>query len=197
MTIQELAQYIKLNVDLGRLARLIAALGPQLNDAQLRFVKALVFEQALEEYSNGKLKYVGLKGCDTIITDVTLNNGLEVRIEVKFSDLALYSTTKLELKETTGGIRLLNSLGTNTHKELPDDYADYLLVIGSRGMELFDKKTVSAYINPNGDGITATIPTNKGVIIADPSIMNPGTQQEVDFIKTFMAFLKTYINNVK
>ena len=122
---QQVADYLKFNVDWARFARLTRALGNQANNAQFRFLKATIFEQSIEEYSKGKIKYVGQDGCDHIISQPTLS----ARIEMKYTEGALYTTSKKLLRESTGGIKLMNSMGTNTHKTLPATYADFLLFV--------------------------------------------------------------------
>jgi hypothetical protein len=190
-TKKDVANFFKAKMDFARFARLTKALGNQANDAQLRFLKATIFEQSIEEYSNGEIKYVGKEGCDLIIPSIN------ARVEMKYTEGALYTNSRKELREQTGGIKLMNSMGTNTHKVLPVGYADYLIYIGNQGAILFDKDTLKQHIVSGGDGITANIPTNKGIILATPKEMSSGNQQEVDFIQGLKNYIKTYINNVK
>ena len=124
----------------------------------------------------------------------TLN---KVKIEMKYTEGALYTAGKKLLRESTGGIKLMNSMGTNTHKVLPATYADFLLFVGNQGAMLFDRDTIAAHITPGGDGITANIPTKDGIIIATPKEMDTGDQLEVDFIGAFDSFIKSYIRNIK
>ena len=58
MTTIEVADYLRANIDWPRFARLTKALDKQLNAGQLRFLKARLFEKAVEKYSNGTLRYV-------------------------------------------------------------------------------------------------------------------------------------------
>jgi len=191
VTSQDVAKFFKENMDFARFARLTKALGDQVNDAQLRFMKAMVFEQSIEAYSGGKIKYVGQEGCDLIVP--ALN---DARVEMKYVENALYTTSRKQLREQTGGIKLMNSMGTNTHKVLPAGYADFLIFIGNQGAMLFDRATLEAHIDPGGDGISANIPTSKGIILATPNEMPAGNQQEVDFIKGLHEYIKNYIQNV-
>lgn len=188
----DVANYFKSKMDFSRFARLTAALGDQANDAQMRFLKAMIFEQSIEEYSNGDIKYVGEEGCDLIIPN--LNNA---RVEMKYTENALYTTSRKQLREQTGGIKLMNSMGTNTHKVLPPNYADYLIYIGNQGAILFDKTVIEQHIVSGGDGITANIPTNKGIILATPKEMTSNEQAEIDFVQGLKNYIKTYINKVK
>jgi hypothetical protein len=178
-------------MDFQRFARLTTALGEQANDAQLRFLKAMIFEQSIEEYSLGSIKYVGEKGCDLIIPS------LNARVEMKYVEDALYTLSKKKLREQTGGIKLMNSMGTNTHKVLPANYADYLIFIGNQAAILFARSALEQHIVSGGDGISANIPTSKGIILATPTEMTSGAQQEVDFVQGLKNYIKTYVNNVK
>jgi hypothetical protein len=91
----------------------------------------------------------------------------------------------------------MNSMGTNTHKVLPANYADYLIFIGNQGAILFDRSALEQHIVSGGDGISANIPTSKGIILATPTEMTSGAQQEVDFVQGLKNYIKTYVNNVK
>lgn len=191
-TAQQVADFLKSNMDFARFARLTRALGDQVNDAQLRFIKAWIFEKSFEPYSGFTINYVGQVGCDLIIPSI------DARVEVKYTENALYTTSKKILREGTGKIKLLNSHGTNTHKVLPANYADFLIFIGMQGAILLDKTVISKYIDPKGDGIlTQDIPVNEGIIIADPTIMTGDNQQEVDFIKGLIQYIDSYIQGIK
>jgi len=190
---QQVADYLKSNVDWARFARLTRALGDQANNGQIRFLKATIFEQSIESYSKGKIKYVGQDGCDHVISEPDL----DARIEMKYTEDAVYTPSKKQLRARTGGIKLMNSMGTNTHKVLPATYADFLLFVGNQGAILFDRGTVASHITPGGDGIVANIPTKDGIIIATPKEMDAGDQFKVDFTGAFNSMILDYIKNVK
>jgi hypothetical protein len=190
-TINEISDFIKSHMDFQRFSRLTAALGHQLNDAQLRFLKAMIFELSIEEYSQGHIKYVGQEGADLIILS------LDACVEMKYIEDAIFTAKKKILKEKTGNVKLMNSMGTNSHKLLPVDYANYLLLIGNQGAMLFDKTTIEQHITIDGDGIVANIPTNKGIILATPDEMSGSNQTKIDFIEGLRNYIKTYINTVK
>jgi hypothetical protein len=142
---------------------LVKSIGNQFNDAQWRFLKAIIFETSIEKFSGGHIKYVARKGCDFIIPE--LNN---VTVEMKYVEDALYTAKGRVLRAKTKSLTLMNSKGTNVHKSLPSDYADYLLVVGQLGGALVDKATLSEYIEINGDSISATIPTEKMKLLFTP-----------------------------
>ena len=190
-TKEEVSKFFKSNMDFSRFARLTKALSDQANDGQLRFLKAMIFERSIEKYSKGKIRYVGEEGCDLFIDD------LNARVEMKYTENALYTTSRKQLREQTGGIKLMNSMGTNTHTVLPANYADFLIFIGNQGAMLFDRPTLETYAISGGDGITANIPTSKGIILATPSEMTATDQQEVNFIKGLMNYIDSYIEEIK
>lgn len=192
ITKEQVADYLKEVINFGRFARLSKALGNQLNTEQLRFFKSFVFEKSLEPYSNNSLKYVGQDGCDFLIP--SLDN---TKLEMKYTENALFTPRRKELRESTGGIKLMNSMGTNTHKTLPQNYSDFLIYVGQQGAMLFDKPTLEIYLKITGDGIFANIPVDKGILLAGPDTMNSDNQQEVDFIDGLLKYVDSYIANIE
>lgn len=186
ITAQDIANHLKANVDFTRFSKLVHALGPQLNTEQLRFLKARILEKSLEQYSNGSLKYVATDGCDFLLP--LLDN---TRMEMKFANGALFGK-KGNMRLNTS-IILMNSMGNRQYHELPESYADFLLYVSNYGAVLFDKPTLSKYISPNGDGITAVLPTNLGIVVADPTVMAPGKDQAyIDFIQQLDKSVEAY-----
>lgn len=190
-TTQQIADYLKANVNWGRFARLTKAMGPQLNTEQLRFLKARVFEKSIEQFSNKTLTYVAQDGCDFLIP--ALNN---TRLEMKYTEGAIYTTKKRELRGHCS-IKLTNSMGTNTHAVLPPHYADFLMFVSDCGAIVFDKPTLIAHSTSGGDGIHAKVPTALGIIVADPTTMDPGNQVEVDFIKQLDKSVEVYASRIR
>ena len=202
VTKNDVALYFKTHTDFPRFARLVSAIGNQLNDAQLRFIKALIFESSIQCYSQQKITYIGNVGCDLIIPE--LNNA---RVEMKFEDSAVFTDKGKNLKPTITA-KLMNSLGTNGHKDLPDDYADFLIVIGSTGAILFDKETLREkevdndgieqfkYLKFSGDGISLRIHSSRGIVLANPLTMVP-SNNHLDFIDGLTQYIHKYINSVQ
>lgn len=186
ITAQQVATHLKTNVDFVRFSKLVHALGPQLNTEQLRFLKARILEKSLEQYSNGVLKYVATDGCDFLLPQ--LDN---TKMEMKFANGALFGKKGKMRKNTS--IILMNSMGNRQYHELPDAYADFLLFVSDSGAVLFDKPTLSKHLIPSGDSITATLPTELGIVIADPTTMAPGQSQAyIDFIKQLDKSVEAY-----
>ncbi len=77
---------------------------------------------------------------------------------MKYTAGALYMEKSGKLKTHTKTITLLNSKGTNKHLQLPDDYADYLLVVETYGAGVISKEKLRPFVVANGDSLVASIP---------------------------------------
>jgi hypothetical protein len=181
--VDQVAAYLKTRVHWQSFVNLVKSIGNQFNDAQWRFLKAIIFETSIEKFSGGAVKYVARKGCDFIIP--AMNN---VTVEMKYVEDALYTAKGRVLRPKTKSLTLMNSKGTNVHKALPSDYADYLLVVGQLGGALVDKATLSEYIEINGDSISATIPTEKMKLLFTPDSVNLSTPPDsLDLISVILS----------
>ena len=80
------------NIDWQRFHNLCLSIGRDLNEPQWRFLKAIFLENAIANYSNNELTYVGdsEQGCDFIVKK--LNN---LRIEMKYVEGCIFSGKKL------------------------------------------------------------------------------------------------------
>ena len=174
ITITEVAMFLQKEVNWTKFVSLVSSIGSQFNDVQWRFLKAVVFEKAVETFSDKKLVYVAQLGCDFIIP--SLDNA---KVEMKYTEDVLYTEKSMVPRINAQSITLMNSKGTNNHTGLPDEYADFILIVGKRGAAIIDKPTLSNYIKINGDSITAVIPTDKMTFI-----FTPDTVTTKDVIKT-------------
>lgn len=173
---------------------LCVSIGKELNDPQWRFLKAIFLENAVAEYSNNKLSYVGdkEKGCDFRVE--SLGN---IKVEMKYTEECLYGK-KSELKKTTKSITLLNSRGTNTHSSLPEEYSEYLLIVEMNGAALVSKEVLQKYVSTHGDSLSAKIPTNDLRIIFDPSnIIQLTEKNELHIKETIMNTIIQIIQDNK
>jgi len=174
---------------------LCVSIGNELNDPQWRFLKAVFLENAVADYSDNMLTYVGdkEKGCDFKIT--SLDN---LKIEMKYTQECLFHSKKLTLRDKTKQITLLNSRGTNTHLKLPEHYADYLLIVEMNGAALISKEDLQHYVSVHGDSLTATIPTNQLHIIYQPTdIMMMTEKKNLHIKETLMNTIIQIIQNNK
>jgi hypothetical protein len=116
-----------------------------LNDAQLRFLKGLAIEQAVEVFGDGDIKYVGEKHRDYQWPKY------EIDLELK----TIFSQGMYNVKgdiKTLPGIRLNNSMGTNKAALDPATIADVLVVVLRDGAYAVSKEIVLANAKHLGDG---------------------------------------------
>jgi hypothetical protein len=174
---------------------LCSALGNEFNDPQWRFLKATFLEIAVSEYSDGGLIYVGdeQQGCDFIVP--SLDN---MKIEMKYMADCLYGKGKVpKLKSMCNNITLLNSKGTNKHINLPDSYADYLMVVEMRGCAIVSKEKLKQYVVSNGDSLSASIPTSELTVVCEPSSRHSAEKKELNIKKKILALIKSEISQIR
>jgi len=175
--LQHVAQHFRNNVNWQKFVNLSHNLGRQFNDPQWRFFKAVIFENAIAAFSDGSIKYVALEGCDH---HVTIDDHVYT-VETKYVEHALFAPRSSHPRHLSQCITLMNSKGTNTHRTLPANYADYLLVIGSRGAAMIDRVQLEQWIDIKGDSITAQIPTHCMDFVFTPqTISGPTNNTEIN-----------------
>ena len=117
----ELVTWLRNNVDWNKYVTLVNQIGDELNECKLRFDKSDLLERSLELFSDQNLKYVNLEGVDHI--------GPEgVTIEMKFTEGALFTRKTKKQKSHVADLQLMNSRGSSAGRELPETYADFLLI---------------------------------------------------------------------
>jgi hypothetical protein len=112
------------------------------------------------------------------------------KIEMKYIEDALYAEKSSTPRKFSKNITLMNSKGTNTHVGLPENYADFILVVGKRGGAIIDKQTLSNYIQINGDSISAVIPTEQMIFIFTPETVEINTQNTINLKQTILDSIK-------
>ena len=117
-----------------------------LNDAQLRFIKGLAVEQAVEAFGDGDLEYVGEKHRDYEWPKYDI----DVELKTIFSQ-GMYDA-KGNVKKNLPGIKLNNSMGTNKSALDPDNIADVLVIVHRDGAYAVAKDIVVAQAKHLGDG---------------------------------------------
>ena len=168
-------------------------IGNDLNEPQYRFLKAIFLENAVAQYSNNQLSYVGNEehGCDFIVK--SLNN---LKIEMKYTTEALFSGKQLLLRKKTKQITLLNSKGTNTHTNLPDHYSDYLLIVEMKGAAIISKEKLKKYVSMNGDSLSAIIPTEELHIIFTPNDLVFTETKKIDIKQQILTLINKIITSI-
>ncbi len=167
-------------------------IGDDLNSQQWRFLKAVILENAISIYSDNLLVYVGndTNGCDFIIP--SHNNA---KIEMKYVTGALYTDKKV-LRAKCKQITLLNSKGTNTHVNLPDTYADYLLIVETFGSAIISKENLKKYVKCNGDSLSAIIPTSELEIICSYITDTPVEKKQLNIKHKIIQMVNEIITNL-
>lgn len=172
---------------------LVDSIGTELNDRQWRFLKSTVLELGVASYSDGLLIHVGEteNGCDFIIP--SMNN---IKIEMKYQTDVLYPAKGILMREYTKEIKLMNSMGTNTHTDLPLGYADYLLIVDKRGVAIIHKDILKNFLKINGDSISARIQSNQLISIFKPDDIIPSQPRRLDIKKRVLDVILQAIEDI-
>jgi len=145
-------------------------LGSQLNERQLRFLKARLIESAISRMSHGKVEWVDNIGQDHQFEDV--------RIETKFCTNSL-TTGKGALKKSkiTSEIKLTNTLGSSDGRSLPDTF-DYLLIVDTDAVAVVSREELLPFVTSAGDGLKAKVPFDKlsWVAFGDKNALTTGSE---------------------
>lgn len=183
MNTKQLAEELGGIVEWEAFYNMVADLGKQLNDRQLRFLKARLIESSIARMSNGKIEWVDRIGQDHQYGDI--------RIETKFSTNSL-TTSKGERKKgpTTSEIKLTNTLGSSDGRTLPDTF-DYLLIVDTDCVAVVDRADILPFVTSNGDGLKVKVPFDKLEIVSKRSLTNQ-TPQNI----ALMAQIDTLLNEI-
>ncbi len=161
MDASTIATFVKTHLNIPRIGMLINSIDGDLDESQYRFLKGRIIEMSLQEYSKGKIQYIGQCGVDCIIPELD-----DVGIEVKFIKDKIY--TKHGSLYPTTTIKLYNTNGGSGTPILPPDYANFLLCLSNRGIILVTKDVFNNESNISilPDGISTTFPTHQSIILA-------------------------------
>lgn len=180
-TIQQVVDYNRANVDWVKVFSVVDTLGKTMNGPKDRFDKSDIIEMSLDIFSNGNIQRVDMVGCDHLLTNLPNSNRTPTTQEMKFVTELFYKEyvvkqdkkktkvlqsiagVKLNKKDKKTGLpivhtitlKLMNSLGENTHKTLPATYAEFLLVADSNSIHIIETASLSPYLDFSGDGISA------------------------------------------
>lgn len=147
---QSVAQQLKTSVNWNRFFLLVNAVGDQLNDRTLRFLKSIVQDSAIARMSNGKVEYV-----DQIGQDHQLG---KIRIETKCGTNVLTTGRgKAKRAGITGSVKLNNTLGSSDGRSLPDTF-DYLMLVDTDAVAIAKYQDILPYVTSNGDGLSVKLP---------------------------------------
>lgn len=145
MNQNELAEWLKQNVDWDRYFSLVHSLGAQLNAPKLRFDKSDLLEQGLAKFSQGLIQWVDQRGCDHILPDGT-------KIEMKFDSFSLHTNKRKDKKKTVKEIRLVNTLAGGENRVLEPTF-DYLLISDVKSVAVVAYSALTPFVEAKKDVI--------------------------------------------
>ena len=138
-----------------------------LNEAQLRFLKGLAVEYAIERYADGNLTYVGMVGKDF---DWPKHN-ISVEAKSQFSDKMFYVNGDIRKKFS---IKFTNTNGTNKQVSLTaKDIPEYVLVVLSDGAFVIDKEIVVKNAVSGGDGFKIEVTRDEIIPLTEKLVPKP------------------------
>lgn len=170
-TIQQVQNYNRSSVNWVKFFSVVDTLGSNMNSQKDRFDKSDVIEMALDAYSNGAIQYVNSDGADHHL--VSLPNAVQepTTQEMKFVGVLFYKEYVIKRANKKRGIasvkelrpinkpvslKLVNSMGSNSHKTLPTNYAEFLLVTDAHSVHVIEVAKLVPYLKFGGDGILAS-----------------------------------------
>ncbi len=179
-------EYLKSSVDWDRYFDLVFRIGDSLNSHKNRFDKSDLLEHSIEIFSNGQIKWIDDLGADHLLPTGE-------KMEMKYVFGCLHGKTR-KTKKFIGSIKLMNSMGTCSHSDLPKDYANYLLLSDSSIVSLIDRATLSRYIVSRGDGLYAErIPVAQICVISTASSREMNAQSHFDYAEQKKQMQKKFI----
>lgn len=158
---QSVAEELSKEVNWNGFFQMVKDLGPQLNERQLRFLKARLIEKGIANLSKN------IKWVDTIGQDHQLR---DIRIETKFATNSI-TTGKGAWKKNnkTSDIKLTNTLGSSDGRNLPETF-DFLMIVDTDCVGLVAHKDINAV--SAGDGLKASIPyENLSIVVKNNAIL--------------------------
>jgi len=178
---KEVADWLRNNVNWNLYFTLIQHVGDELNSPKLRFDKSDLFEQGIEKFSSGKIKWVDANGHDHVIT----SSG--VKLEMKYSTGCLYRTRGGKKgfgnrRSSVGTLRLTNTLGGGAERTSEHKY-DYLLISDVRAIALVSYDNIKKYIIANDDSMQ--LPNNQLASSEIEFICAPEDWSPIDFDRPF------------
>ncbi len=142
-TLQQVADYFRNHVDWVAFYSAVDTIGDTLNDLKNRFDKSDLLELAIEVFSHREIRHVNQTGRDFFIKE------LNIYCEMKFQKTLLYSTNGQQKETTT--LTLVNTMGRNDNRQLPKDYADFLLAVDLNGCAVVEKKVLIKFLDNTSD----------------------------------------------
>lgn len=166
-TLKQVCEYNKQHVNWVKFFSVIDTLGKTMNGQKDRFDKSDIIEMALAAFSDNKIEWVNDDGVDHRLLELK-NKKKPVTQEMKFVSEAFYGLRTTQRKTATHEkietitrlakpitLKLINSHGTNQHAQLPQTYADFVIVVDNNSAFVIATETLKPYLVSGGDGIEA------------------------------------------
>jgi hypothetical protein len=174
---KQVAEWMREKVKWDLYFTMIQHVGGELNSRKLRFDKSDLFEQAIDRFSGGEIRWADQTGYDHVIT----SSG--VKLEMKYSTGCLYGTRDGrrgfgKKRPFVGGLRLTNTLGGGSSRTSNRTY-DYLLISDVRAIALVSYEKIKDYIIANDDSMQ--LPNNKLASTSIEYICTPADWDLVHF----------------
>ena len=184
-----LTTYLKKNVDWKLFKSLLVHLGDSLNDRKGRFMKSDLIEYSIEIFSDQKVIHIDQQGRDLKIPE------LNCFCEVKFEKHLVF--TKAGKQKRDVNVTLINTLGKTSGIDL-DKYAEFILLLDSKGCALVTSDSAKKYQKRVNDQIKSKIPKSEVHIICDFENLETINTNEIDNFKNeFKILQKKYLEKFK
>lgn len=187
-------EILRHHVDWNAFFDLVRDLGGQLDERKNRFDKSDVLEMALEEYSDGEIKWVDEIGFDHEIPlpDETL--------EMKTQKGCLYTPKRKQRKVRTKSIKLTNTLAASVETTM-NVTADWLLIVDTQAYSAAVVSYAHAVENAQRvpDGWTVQLESEDLEYLFTPDQYVPGPSYNVNLCEQkrnlFRNIVKEYKND--
>jgi hypothetical protein len=192
-TSASVAEFFSNSVNWDHFYSAVDTLGDTLNSPKNRFDKSDILELAIDVFSDGKIQHYNKTGRDFFIPS------LSIYCEMKYETNLLFTASK-QIKATTT-LTLVNTMGNNNRDRLPDDYAPFLIAVGSLGCAVVDKATLESHLDTKSDSgqIKAKdIPKSKFLFVRTPNqLQNRRVVKNIDYSQEKLKLQKAFLNKFK
>jgi len=140
---KDVALYFARNVNWDFFYSAVDTLGDSLNSPKNRFDKSDILELAIDIFSDGAIRHTNLTGRDFFIPAFGLH------CEMKYETDLLF-TPRGKVRRFIS-LTLVNTMGSNDRRSLPEDYSPFLLAVGSLGAAVVSRTTLETYLDTDSD----------------------------------------------
>ncbi len=192
-TTPDVAKYFSEFVNWEFFYSAVDTLGNTLNSPKNRFDKSDILELAIDVFSDGRIQHYNKTGRDFFIP------ALDVYAEMKYETDLLFTTSRQKKEKVS--LTLVNTMGSNNRNRLPDDYAPFLIAVGSQGCAVVDKATLETYLDTKSDSgqiKSKDIPHSKFYFVRTPDqIKNRRIIANIDYSQEKLKLQKDFLNKFK